>query len=416
MLGRDKGTEVNDMRCYSAKWIGVLASLGVACPFVEGASMADVVSAVGSARAAVEKEASAEPPTRLSVNSKQDEDPMFKNWESSGTLDFYYQYNDNESYRGHSVNGRLFDSRNQELQHMAFLLHLNMVPTPKNPFGLNFTIWSGDAADKHFGFDSSNGKLAKHLLEAFITFPTGGGTIDLGKFKGFLGYEDTENFNNDNYSRGLLFTMAQPRHMTGIRGTIPLNDRIELTAFVVNGWNETDDPNGSKTFGGVLNVDWSERTKAKLALITGREGGTSTNNSGSYSGLGFGSAGSTQVDSAIFNLRHQVDDRTSLGFEAQGLRAKTPNKADAFGGGVYLKHQFNDQIALAFRGETVEVEVPGDKVTIDSLTGTIDYLWGAKNVVRFEARHDSSNKAMFLSKGPKEKTQTTFTVAFGFRF
>jgi len=63
-------------------------------------------------------------------------------------------------------------------------------------------------------------------------WPIGRGlVIDVGKFGTPLGLASNETQKNWNYSRSLLYTLAEPTYHTGLRATYPLADSFALTGY-----------------------------------------------------------------------------------------------------------------------------------------------------------------------------------------
>src|SRR5690606_8202204 len=61
--------------------------------------------------------------------------------------------------------------------------------------------------------------------------------------------ERAEAHRNTNYTRGLLFSLAQPLFHTGLRAHLDLHRQLQLNFLAVNGQNATLDNNLGKTFG-----------------------------------------------------------------------------------------------------------------------------------------------------------------------
>jgi hypothetical protein len=98
------------------------------------------------------------------------------------------------------------------------------------------------------GTDTQNS--FQFVKQAFATWRPGGGnfTLDFGKFDTIYGVEVADSQKNINYTRGLLDTLAQPHHHTGIRVGFSM-DGFFATAMIVNGWNESIDKNLGKGLG-----------------------------------------------------------------------------------------------------------------------------------------------------------------------
>lgn len=151
-------------------------------------------------------------------------------------------------------------------------------------------------SDAHFGgvlelrFGPSAGRLAgadadaglENVKQAYASWRPGGAdgilTLDIGKFDTFVGAEVADSHLNYNYSRGLLFWLAQPYYHTGLRANLDLSDQVWLTGLVANGWNNSVDNNFGKTFGLQVNFATAPAASggaplfdAHLAYIVGPE-------------------------------------------------------------------------------------------------------------------------------------------------
>ena len=96
---------------------------------------------------------------------------------------------------------------------------------------------------------ASDGKeIYKHIQQAYVSLLTGKVQWDAGKFVTPMGAEVIESQDNWNYTRSILFGYAIPFYHVGVRATLPVNDKVSLGAQLVNGWNNSSEVNGDKTF------------------------------------------------------------------------------------------------------------------------------------------------------------------------
>ena len=107
----------------------------------------------------------------------------------------------------------------------------------------------------------------------------GGLTVDFGKFVTPIGAEVIESKDNFNYSRGLLFALAIPYYHMGARVGYSFSDKVSLTGYLVNGWNDVKDNNGAKTVGASLAIKPGKATIIANYLVgdeqpEGSDGGT----------------------------------------------------------------------------------------------------------------------------------------------
>jgi hypothetical protein len=78
--------------------------------------------------------------------------------------------------------------------------------------------------------------------------PLGNGLkIQVGKINTLVGYEVINSFENPNFSRTFMFGLSQAFTTTGIRFTYTWNPMLTTTIGLVNGWDNIEDNNKSKT-------------------------------------------------------------------------------------------------------------------------------------------------------------------------
>ena len=77
-----------------------------------------------------------------------------------------------------------------------------------------------------------------------------------------LGAENGDSQLNMNYSWPFLFWYGQPFFHTGFRVSAAVAKQLQVTAFVANGWNNTMDNNGGKTYGAQLPSPRATRCKS----------------------------------------------------------------------------------------------------------------------------------------------------------
>ena len=103
------------------------------------------------------------------------------------------------------------------------------------------------------GFEPGGTTIYQNIQQAYVSYlaPVGNGSlqVDFGKFVTPAGYEVIETKDNWNYSRGLLFALAIPYYHMGMRAAYSPNDKVTVTGFLFNGWNNVVDNNTGKTVG-----------------------------------------------------------------------------------------------------------------------------------------------------------------------
>lgn len=98
------------------------------------------------------------------------------------------------------------------------------------------------------GQDANDG--LQFVKQAYATWRPGAGhfSFDFGKFDTIYGVEVADSQKNINYTRGLLYTLAQPHFHTGLRASFA-DQGFSVSALVVNGWNDSIDKNLGKGLG-----------------------------------------------------------------------------------------------------------------------------------------------------------------------
>ncbi len=239
--------------------------------------------------------------------------------------------------------------------------------------------------------------------------------IDFGKFVTPFGYEVIESVNNDNYSRGLLFTYGVPFYHTGVRFAAPLAKKLNFTGGIVNGWNNTTDDNDAKSFFTVFAWTPDSHFTGTLNYMGGAEG------TGAY-GRAVPTAGAGNITTNLFEFVpvYNVNSLLKIGGDiVYGAAAGDVNGAhvsgDWFGIAAYARYQWTPKIATALRVEQFEDmpgvgTLPGNSAgglrfgagyaKVRSFTATLEYAaFHNKLVSRLEYRHDRANQP-FGRTGP----------------
>src|SRR4029079_19182786 len=140
--------------------------------------------------------------------------------------------------------------------------------------GFRVDFGAGDTANLVNLYEPRATAYLKYVQQAYVSYlvPAGKGlTIDFGKFVTPAGAEVIENKDNFNYSRGLLFALAIPYYHMGARIAYAVNDKVSLTGYLVNGWNDVIDNNSDKTVGASLNVKPNAKTGIIVNYLVGKE-------------------------------------------------------------------------------------------------------------------------------------------------
>jgi len=313
----------------------------------------------------------------------------------TGFVDVYYEYDFNKVDPGF----RAFD-----VQHNAFSLSLAELAfskgvTPESRVGFRIDLDFGKTADIVASFEpeGADGKeIYKHIQQAYASLLTGDVQWDVGKFVTPHGAEVIESQDNWNYTRSMLFTLAIPFYHLGIRATAPVNDKLSLAGFVVNGWN-----NSSEIFGDVpcLGIQATMKPSSELTWLANYMFGQ---------------------EAPDADTRHLFDTTVILAArEKLSLMANIDYGAEGdvswWGIGGYAKYQMKDDWALVGRVEYLD-DTDGGFMTLgttaQSVTVTSDHEVAENLRLRLEYRTDLADEPVFPTDGGTSKDSQT-TLAFG---
>jgi hypothetical protein len=307
----------------------------------------------------------------------------FNGGTTDGSSDLRHLFNQLGGEPSPSVGGRQFDVDSNDFSVNQVKLAFEKALPEENTWAAGFRI------DLLFGEDTkyiagNDGQAS--LQQAYVNFriPVGNGLdVKFGKFVTLLGYEVIETPSNINVTRSINFTYAIPLHHTGILFTYPLNDLVELSLGLVNGWNNEDSDfldgsDFSKAITGQIKVkNPGGNAVTALSFIYSPEGESAINNAVTRRALvgGLPSPGvefNENSNTFVVNwwgewLPKFANDRLLLAFELNygfvednyGYTFQGRNAIKGFGenfdmwygAALYAKYQVNDVLSLASRFE-----------------------------------------------------------------
>jgi hypothetical protein len=298
---------------------------------------------------------------------------------------------------------RAFDSPQNQFALNMIELNLDKPPDATNSrIGYHVGLAYGNAVNVVNSTDPGGLGFGQYLKEAYGSYlaPIGKGLqIDFGKFVTQHGAEVIESKDNWNYSRSLLFTYAIPFYHFGLRAKYVFNDKYQVSAYLVNGWNNIVDNNTGKTLG--LQFGWNPNKKWSLVqnYMVGPE--ESNNNSNirqlwdtelTYS--------PTSKLSLMVNYDYGRGDR---------MKAFV-NPVWWTGVAGYLKYQFNDKWAYATRYEYYNDRfgfTTGTAQHVNEFTETFERKVASSLITRLEYRRDMSNQpSLFKGTTPVDHEDT----------
>lgn len=324
-----------------------------------------------------------------------------------------YTYNfENDSNQTNTL--RVFDSKAN-----SFIVDLAQITfskeATKENIGYKIKFSMGETAK--FIHANGLGTTNEHfdLTEGYIDYiaPIGKGIkLRFGKFVTYHGAEVIEAIDNPNYSRSLLFNYAIPFTHTGLMIGYPISNTISANIHIVNGWDNVEDNNKSKTFGLNFGYTPNESYSFLFNLMYGPEQNSNTsNNRFLFDWV------STLKPLKNLTLILNVDYGVEEGID--------PSSKDADWKGIsaIVKYEFNDNYTIAIRGEyfkDTDGVRTGIAQEVKEITITPEIKLASGLILRPEYRHDwSTKKAFNLAKDgitPTGKSQDTIALGIMYRW
>ncbi len=364
-------------------------------------------------------------PAAATTAVKQDAKPdpnagalnFFKDVEVSGIVDGYYSYNSNKVDM--FTQYRAFDVRHNAFSLQLASIRLERKNSKENPLGFRVDLGVGETVDRIISVsDSSRNDATKHVLQAYASYvaPVGNGlTFDFGKFYTPVGAEVIETKDNYNYSRALLFTYG-PYYHSGLRAKYAFNDKVALTGFLVNGWDNLFENNvkTGKSGGFQLGLTPSKKFALNQTYLVGKEAPLAN----------------VPDVSKQDNVRHVADtvatvyvtDKfTLLGnmvFGSDGDNNGNRGKWQGFAG--YFKYAFTPNLAFSPRFEVLRDRDgvrTGTAQSIKDFTMTQEFKLKDNFITRVEYRRDFSDQKVFTnSRNVAKGDQNTFIIGVSYFF
>jgi hypothetical protein len=370
------------------------ASRGVACPGPSRAARSCVLLrplALGACLLLARTASAQDPPAAPGPEPPKIDVTAF--------VDAYYEYNFDE------VDPAL---RSFDVQHDAFSLSLADVAlaksvTPDSRLGFRAELAFGKTADLIAAYEPEDSpEIGKHVLQAYGSVLAGSKLqLDVGKFLTPLGAEVVPSQDNWNYSRSVLFGYAIPFYHLGVRATLPVNDKLTVAGYLVNGWNNSSEIHGDFP---CVGLTATVKPTGTLTWIANYMGGTEAEGG---------------------DTRHMFD--TTLTFAATKRLSLQGNfdygeEGDTSWWGVaaYAKVQVRPSWALVGRYEYLD-DADGGFMTIgqkaQTLTLTSDHLIAGGLKLRLEYRGDFTDEPFFDDEdGGEEDSQHAVLAGVVFAF
>jgi hypothetical protein len=312
-------------------------------------------------------------------------------WHYGAYLDVGYVANfnfpDNDLWRSRSTASR----HNQVAPNMV-LAYVRKDPTESSRWGAELGVQGGyDSVDFAFlpGEKKVDGAdVLRHIHRANVSYlaPIGNGlTITGGLFNSLMGYESLYAKDNANYTRAWIADYT-PYMMFGVNAAYPVNDRLTVTAFVINRYTHLAYTAAQPSYG----VKWSYALTPRLtAMQTLYWGPDQTNASLEFWRLYGNQIVEWKGDEVTIAASYDI------GTEEIANRPGSP-RAFVMGSNLVAKWHVAGPWSVALRPEFYwdrNGRWTGAEQFVKAMTSTVEYKlpyrW-SKAVARLEHRYDES--------------------------
>lgn len=324
---------------------------------------------------------------------------------------------------GTALANRQLDTKNQSFTLSSLQLNVTKKTSAENPFGFTLQLVGGKATDILHTAEPGGAETYKNFQQAYVTYAAKDGTtVDFGKFLTWIGYEGVQPVANDLYSIGFLFYFCQPTYHNGLRVSKSLPAGLNASLYLVNGWNEAEDSNANKSYGGTLSKTFGSTT-VTANYYGGVEGSSNTNGFFGVSAPGAG-AGKSALNLGDLIVVSQITPKLKLALNGDygNLKGVNAGLSGTFRGlAGTAKYAINDKLYGTVRYESVSdpdgVRVVGVDGRYNSITAGLEYNLTPASMFRLEYRSDNSNYNAFEGEnGAMKRTRDTITFAHVLRF
>lgn len=381
----------------------------------------------------------------LSHDNGQTTSPSQARDEDRGVLDFFRDTTINlmlDGYYGYNFNkpvGRVNLLRPFDVLSNSFSLSQATAVIERAPnveqgrrFGMRLDLQYGQATETVQGSAANEPRpqVYRPIWQAYGSYiaPIGSGlNIDFGKWASSLGIEGNYTKDQWNYSRSYYFLFLPFYHM-GVRTSYAVNDKLNVTHWLVNGAQQSEDFNGFKSQAVLLNIKPTPALSWNVNYYTGLEARDTVPalNPGIKTLPTQPGLSTDVIRPAPKGRLHILDtyvtwnatERLALAAEADYVinrveRNSPPSRVS--GGAAYARYQFTPKFALAGRGEYLSDRgglFSGATQALKETTLTAEYRLDDGFLARGEWRRDFSNQPFFLTEVPGvlKREQNTATI------
>ena len=195
-------------------------------------------------------------------------------WHYGAYADLSYIINFNFP-ENHLWRSRTTTARHNELAPNMGFIYVRKDPTERSPWGTELGI-QGGYDSQNFAFLQGEPKVGgsdtlRHIQRANVSYlaPVGNGLIlQAGLFNSLIGYESLYAKDNVNYTRSWIADNT-PYMMFGVNAKYAVNERLNLAAFIINGYYHLSRPNDQPSYGAQVSYKPATRLTLTETLYAG---------------------------------------------------------------------------------------------------------------------------------------------------
>ncbi len=312
-------------------------------------------------------------------------------WHYGAYVDLSYIVNFNFP-ENHLWRSRGTTSRHNELAPNMGYVYVRKDAGEISRWGMEFGL-QGGYDSKDFAYLQGEPKVDgadtwRHLHRANVSYlaPVGNGlTVTAGLFNSLIGYESLYAKDNNNYTRSWIADYT-PYMMFGVNAKYPVNDRLTVAAFVINGYFHLSRPNDQPSYGAQWAYKITPRLTATQTVYWGPDQAKTS--------LEFWRLYGNHI------LEWKGDDLTlaasyDIGTESIADQPGSP-RTFVMGGNVVAKWHVSGPWSLALRPEFYwdrNGRWTGQEQFVKAITSTVEYKlpyrW-TTTIIRLEYRYDES--------------------------
>lgn len=334
-----------------------------------------------------------------STSAPADDADLLKSIRFGVTLEGYYQYNWNHP-PDRVIPLRAYDTRSNvfSLQQAAIVIDGAPDVAAGRRFGARVDLQFGQATETVQGNPANEPRpdQYRYLWQAYgsYVFPVGpqGLQADFGKYASMLGYETNYAKDNQSFSRAYLFNFL-PFYHSGLRLTLPINDKVSVLYMLSNGIQQTEDFNDFKSqhVAAILKpasaVTWTVNYYFGQEQPDGGEPGGPD---------GFFKVFDTNV---AFTPMPRLSLALDANYVTNEINKGSPSLA-LQGVGAYARYEATDTAAFGVRYERLDDEglFAGVRQVLHETTLTAEHKLADGFLIRGEYRRDWSNEPFFTGR------------------